>query len=81
MVKYLQTLSISVTSGLSGWDWSTSSCTSQLSLSDCETALFNSVKYDWLLHIFLIVSEYEKGFNNSDCIDVNRTRKNDDDEE
>ncbi len=63
MVMYLQTLSISVTSGLPGWDWSTSSCTSQLSFSDCETALFNNVKYDWLLHMFLIDQEYEEGFN------------------
>ena len=67
---YLQTLSISVTSGLSGWDWSTGSCTSQLSLKDCETALFNNVKHDWPLHIFLIGTTF-----NSDCIDVNRTRR------
>ena len=80
MVMYLQTLSISVTSGLPGWDWSTSSCTSQLSLSDCETVLFNSVnKYDWLLHIFLIEQEYVEGFN-SDCVDVNRTRRNNEEE-
>src|SRR5210317_733450 len=72
-------LSISVTSGLPGWDWSTSSCTSQLSLSDCETALFNNVKYDWPLHMFLIELEYEEGFN-SDCIDVNRTRRNSNEE-
>ena len=76
---YLYTLSISGTSVLSGWDWSTSSCMSQLSLGDCETVLFNSVKYDWLLHIFLIEQEYEEGFN-SDCIDVNRTRRNNEEE-
>lgn len=68
MVMYL----ISVTSGLPGWDWSTSSCTSQLSLSDCETALFNNVKYDWLLHMFLIDQEYEEGFNVIDRCKQNR---------
>jgi hypothetical protein len=72
VVMYLQTLSISVTSGLPGWDWSTSSCTSQLSLSDCETALFNNVKYDWLLHMFLIDQEYEEGFNVIDRCKQNR---------
>ena len=42
--------------------------------------LFNSVnKYDWLLHIFLIEQEYEERFN-SDCIDVNRTRRNNEEE-